>query len=1002
MRVATKRAKHFVNLVVITAALMGLLVLPLRPGGATGPTPGGGQNPSASEIGKARLVALHELSSRLEAGSSFSDEEIGILRRFNAGELITDLEADTLISRALHDFYIAGSELSRAQEELLGRYGEMVSRRDKDVADLKTRLLNRRKDAAGATTSVPRPLVAPANDLCTGAEVIPAAGPFPYLTSITSDITDATTAGDPSVPSCQTNVSRSIWYRFTPSTSATYTISTCAIDGTATTVDDSVMAIYTSAIGTCGGPFTEIPTTETTDGCGDDECVDEGLQAVIRTQLTSGATYFIVVWEFDATPPTARNSSVQLKVTQNLTPANDTCAAGLALLLNTPVTGTTEFANDDYQLSGGACFTGVGNVPSTSAGRDVVYSFTAPFTDTYSIRVSGYVESALSNLVVYTASSCPAAGGSPVTVASCLAASNRGIETTAEEIFCQPLLSNQQVHIFVDENALTDGSPFIIEVTRCASEGGPNDTPGTAGAIQFGIEGSINPGADVDFFNLGALASGSRLFALVDGVAGNSTDFDLRVTTSTDTLEYDDSNAGAPFGFASPGVAGSMLTGTPAFIRINQFGATPAEPYRLYAIVQPPSSSATPESEPNDTIGGADSAANNYFTGSLSGPAPSIDTDVFSFLASAGDLIFLSLDADPIRNNTPINAALALLGAGGTELVSVNDGGAASSTTSGASSLTSVTPFSPSEAIVHRATTTGTYYARVTIGTSSTTSVGAGDYLLSISRNGVTGSCTYSINPVDRSFAAAGGTATVDVTTDPGCAWTGVSNDPSFVTVSSGASGVGNGAVDYSVASNTSSNPRTGTILAAGKTFTVLQGAQFDDLSQNHLFYTEIGKLSARGVTLGCGGGDYCPDQGVTREQMAAFIMRALGEFNPPTPATQRFVDVPPSSVFYNFIDRLAVLKVTLGCAGGFYCPTQPVTREQMAAFIIRALGEFNPPTPPTQRFADVPPSNQFYSFIDRMAALNITLGCGGGNYCPTQTVTRGQMAAFLVRAFGL
>ena len=78
------------------------------------------------------------------------------------------------------------------------------------------------------------------------------------------------------------------------------------------------------------------------------------------------------------------------------------------------------------------------------------------------------------------------------------------------------------------------------------------------------------------------------------------------------------------------------------------------------------------------------------------------------------------------------------------------------------------------------------------------------------------------------------------------------------------------------------------------------------------------------------------------------------------------------------------------------------MTREQMAAFMIRALGEFSPPTPPMQRFLDVPPSNSFYNFIDRMAVLNITLGCGGGNYCPSQNVTRSQMAAFLVRAFGL
>jgi hypothetical protein len=75
-----------------------------------------------------------------------------------------------------------------------------------------------------------------------------------------------------------------------------------------------------------------------------------------------------------------------------------------------------------------------------------------------------------------------------------------------------------------------------------------------------------------------------------------------------------------------------------------------------------------------------------------------------------------------------------------------------------------------------------------------------------------------------------------------------------------------------------------------------------------------------------------------------------------------------------------------------------------MAAFIIRALGEFNPPTPPSQRFNDVPPTNVFYTFIDRMAVLNITLGCTPDHllYCPNDSVNRAQMAAFLVRAFNL
>src|SRR6185503_17230649 len=132
---------------------------------------------------------------------------------------------------------------------------------------------------------------------------------------------------------------------------------------------------------------------------------------------------------------------------------------------------------------------------------------------------------------------------------------------------------------------------------------------------------------------------------------------------------------------------------------------------------------------------------------------------------------------------------------------------------------------------------------------------------------------------------------------------------------------------------------RNGTITIGNQTFTVYQGMAFTEVALNNPFYDEIGRLSARSVTLGCGASNFCPNDPVTREQMAAFIMRALGEFNPPTPVTQRFNDVPPSNIFYNYIDRLAVLGITLGCSANppLYCPGDAVTRGQMAAFLVRA-----------------------------------------------------------------
>lgn len=277
----------------------------------------------------------------------------------------------------------------------------------------------------------------------------------------------------------------------------------------------------------------------------------------------------------------------------------------------------------------------------------------------------------------------------------------------------------------------------------------------------------------------------------------------------------------------------------------------------------------------------------------------------------------------------------------------------------------------------------------------------------SFSVSGLPGcSCVGILSKPDQAFAANGGTGSVMVGMDAGCSWTTDTFSSSFITITGGASGTGSGTVNFSVAPNTTPNRRTGVIAIAGQTFTILQGIQFNDVPIGSQFYTEIGKLSARNVTQGCSTGTYCPDTAVTRDQMAAFIIRGLGDLNPVFPSQQRFNDVPPSSTFFSFIDQMAVRQISLGCSSNppLYCPGDLVTREQMAAFLVRAKGEFNPPTPPSQRFNDVPPSNPFYKFIDRMAVLNITQGCSSNPplYCPSSTVTRAQMAAFLVRAFNL
>jgi YD repeat-containing protein len=207
------------------------------------------------------------------------------------------------------------------------------------------------------------------------------------------------------------------------------------------------------------------------------------------------------------------------------------------------------------------------------------------------------------------------------------------------------------------------------------------------------------------------------------------------------------------------------------------------------------------------------------------------------------------------------------------------------------------------------------------------------------------------------------------------------------------------------------SNPQD--VATQGKSPNAIQA--FNDVALTHPFFAQIDLIKNRGVTVGCTTNPpmYCPNDLVTREQMAAFIMRSLGEFSPPTPGSQRFLDVPPANIFYNFIDRLAALNISVGCGGSNYCPASAVTRGQMVTFLERAVGRGNPPTPATQRFVDVPTNHTFYAFVESFVqhgmsrgAMNVFMqncdnGLDGQHFCPDKALTRAEMAALLVIEFG-
>ncbi len=180
--------------------------------------------------------------------------------------------------------------------------------------------------------------------------------------------------------------------------------------------------------------------------------------------------------------------------------------------------------------------------------------------------------------------------------------------------------------------------------------------------------------------------------------------------------------------------------------------------------------------------------------------------------------------------------------------------------------------------------------------------------------------------------------------------------------------------------------------------------SDFLDVPPAHQFHAFVTTLVSNAVAAGVGGGNYGVDQATLRQQMAVFLLKASHGvcFTPPA-CSGVFADVPCSNPFAPWIEQLAAENITGGCGSGNYCPTAPVRRDQMAAFLIKTEhgSDFVPPAC-VGTFPDVPCSSPFAPWVEQLAAENITGGCGGGNYCPLNSNTRGQMAVFVVKTFGL
>jgi hypothetical protein len=176
-------------------------------------------------------------------------------------------------------------------------------------------------------------------------------------------------------------------------------------------------------------------------------------------------------------------------------------------------------------------------------------------------------------------------------------------------------------------------------------------------------------------------------------------------------------------------------------------------------------------------------------------------------------------------------------------------------------------------------------------------------------------------------------------------------------------------------------------------------GSFIDD--DGNIHEGNIEAIAVEGITKGCNpptNDRYCPDRSVTRGQMAAFLSRALELSGT---STEFFTDVG-DSVFEADINKLAAAGITRGCnppKNDRYCPDAKVTRGQMAAFLVRGFGYTD--AGDGDLFID-DDTSIFEADIDRLGTAGVTKGCNppdNTKFCPENIVRRDQMASFLARA---
>ena len=179
------------------------------------------------------------------------------------------------------------------------------------------------------------------------------------------------------------------------------------------------------------------------------------------------------------------------------------------------------------------------------------------------------------------------------------------------------------------------------------------------------------------------------------------------------------------------------------------------------------------------------------------------------------------------------------------------------------------------------------------------------------------------------------------------------------------------------------------------------QARGYHDVPSDAYYSAAVSALGAQGVfdRTECAGGGFCPDDPIDRKTMAVWIVRMLDRADPLLISESRFDDVEATSFHAPFIERMYHLSVTRGCGDGSWT-TVPTSASTGPRWLRSCPGATNSPPDPTAALGDVASGAWYADDLARLVASGITRGCEDGTvFCPDDPTTRGQMATFLHRA---